>query len=268
MKNEIIEQKINELCYRISLDEIAIKSAAYNLKHAKRLGLTDAKIDALQDKLGLYKSKRASDESTLEVLKECLENPYKSANIDGSYYFKCTLPYEKVDSNASYQTSILVGEDVARLFSNGVSYKDIIDCLESKDIIDIKSDFASKVPVDCKGVTEVGVEVVDGSAKLSSVDEPIMAYELGNQKKGMIASSKITTCYPFGQAEFKDLNGANYTPATPSLEEISSLKKSVSKKQNEYVNMFNLEEIVREKMQVSIDKVNDALYRAGSDFRI
>ncbi len=268
MKNEIIEQKINELCYRIKLDEIAITSAQYNLKYAKRLGLTDAKIDALQDKLGLYKSKKASDSSTLEVLQECLENPYKSANSDDSYYFKCTLPYEKVDSNASYQTSILVGEDVARLFSNGVSYKDILDCLESKDIIDIKSNFASKIPVDCKGVTEVGVEVVDNSSHITRFDEPIIAKVYGKQNKGIIASSKISTCYPYGSASYKDLNGESYTPTTPTLEDISSLKKFTSRKQNEYNDMVNLEETVREKMQISLDKVNDALERAGADFRI
>ena len=268
MKNEIIEQKINELCYRLRLDDIAINSVAYNLKHAKRLGLTDAKIDALQDKLGLYKSKKASDSTTLEVLKECLENPYKSSNSDNSYYFKCTLPYEKVDPNASYQTSILVGEDVARLFSNGVSYKDILDCLENKDIIDIKSDFSSKIPVDCKGVTEVGVEVVDNNSTITRLDEPILASIYGKPNKGIIASSKISTCYPFGVANYKDLDGENYTPATPSLEDISALKKFTSRKQNEYNNMVNLEETVREKMQISIDKVNGALERAGADFRI
>ena len=265
MKNEIIEQKINELCYRIHLDEIAINSSRYNLKHAKRLNLTDEKIDALEDRLGLYRSKLASDKSTLEVLKECLENPYKS---DNSYLFKCTLPYEKVDSNASYQTSIFVGEDVARLFSNGVSYKDIIDCLENKDIVNIKSDFTSKIPVDCKGVTDVGVEVVDDYHKIECFDEPIVASIIGKQKKGVIASSQITTCYPYGFASYKDLDGAKYMPATPSLEDICKMKNYTSLKQNNYNNMVNIEEVVKEKMQLSVDKINDVLGKTGADFRI
>ena len=57
MRVEMIEQKINDLDYRIKLEETAIKSAEYNLKFAKRLNYDSKKVDSLKETLDFYNSK-------------------------------------------------------------------------------------------------------------------------------------------------------------------------------------------------------------------
>jgi len=269
MKYEKILQKINELEYRIKLDEIAIDKAAYNLKFAKRLNLTAKKVAGYEESLEFYNSKIITDKTTLTALKDCYLNPCSfNPSNETEYLFKCTLPYEKVDSNASYQTSIVVSEEVARLFANGVSYKDVISCLENDDIINIESNFTSRIPMEYKKVSDVGVEVIDNYKVAECFDEPIIAKIAGKSTEGVIASSKISTCYPYGKATYRDFNGDKFLPAVPSIDDICGVRKITNAKQNDYNNMVNIEEIVKEKMQKSLDKINSALEKSGANIQL
>ena len=271
MKLDKIEQKINDLTYRIKLDEIAINKAQYNLKFARRLGLSDELLDKYSENLDYYNSKIVTDKNTLNIFKECFDEYGRiTSTYAEGYLFRCTLPFEEVDGTSNYQTSILVNDNVAKMFANGVSYKDVVSCLESHDIIDIETEFRSHVPyIDCKNV---GVEIVDNIEPKDTLDEPVIASVYGKSHQGLIASSKIFTCYPYENVSYKTLSGEDYNPGVPSFDSINALRTSTATKEHEYEKLETLETTVREKMQESINKINTVLtsseagYTLGNSF--
>ena len=101
-----------------------------------------------------------------------------------------------------------------------------------------------------------------------SFEEPIVAKVIGKSKTGLIASSKIPTCYPYGFANYADLNGASFMPGVPSFDDICKAQKASIEKEDKYFKMADLEETVRNKMQASIDKMNVALEMAEANFKI
>ena len=261
-----VERKINDLTFRIKLDEIAIQKAQYNLKFAKRLGLKDAQIDKYAESLDFYNSRIITDRNTLSVLNEC-KNTYYGENLNNEgYLFKCTLPYEKVDDTSSFQTSILVNDNVAKLFANGVEYKDIVGCLDGNDIIDIDTTFSPVAPAEIG--KNVDVEVIENIDCKDSLDEPILAYTYGKANSNLIASSKICTCYSFDNSSFKNLDGEDFSPAVPSLKEICSLQESTYSKEQKYNELSTIESAVKEKMQASIDKINFALSETNAGYSL
>ncbi len=267
MKLDKIEQKINDLTYRIKLDEIAINKAQYNLKFARRLGLSEELLDKYSENLDYYNSKIVTDKNTLNIFKECFDEYGRiTSTYAEGYLFRCTLPFEEVDGTSNYQTSILVNDNVAKMFANGVSYKDVVSCLESHDIIDIETEFRSHVPyIDCKNV---GVEIIDNVEPKDTLDEPILASVYGKNKEGLIASSKIFTCYPFENVSYKTLSGETYNPGVPSFDEINALRTATSTKEQKYEALEGLETTVREKMQASIDKINYALAETEAGYTL
>ena len=268
MRLEKLEQKIYDLNYRIYLDELAIKNADYNLKFSKRLNYNEETVDSFKSKLDFYNSRIAQDKCTLNVLTDCIKNSQNGGfHLNDDYLFKCTLPYEKVDEISSYQTSITVSEDVARLFANGVSYKDVISCLDNEDIKQIESNFASTIPQGAN-FKNVGVEIIEkANVSEECLDEPIVAKVFKSCNSGLIASSKIPACYSFGSASYNDLNGACYTPGVPTFEEIFKKQNDSFEKEMEYNNMVDLEDTVKSKMQASIDKVTIALDKAEEKYK-
>ncbi len=262
MKNKVIEQKINDLDYRVKLDELAIRKIEYNLQYAKRLRYGDTKVDSLKEKLDFYNKKIINDRCTLDVFRNCYLESKTNCSIDGDYLFKCTFPYVKVDNMSFYQTSITVPVEVAKYFANGVSYQDVINCLEADDIKDIQSNFTSKAPTGAK-TTNVGVEVIE-KADIEGVtcDATVIARANGQADINLIASRKITTCYPYGFATYNNLGGGSFIPTTPSLNDICKTQSYTLAKEARYNRMATIEATVRNKVQESIDKMNLALDNA------
>ena len=262
MKNEVIENKIKDLDYRVKLDELAIRKAEYNLKYAKRLRYTDAEVDSLKERLNFYNSKIINDRCTLDVFRNCYLESKSHSDVNSDYLFKCTFPYVKVDNSSFYQTSITVPEEVAKYFANGVTYQDVINCLEEEDIKDIQSSFTSKTPKFLNS-HNVGVEVIEKSEIDGIVcDAPVIARQNGKSDCNLIASKKITTCYPYGFATYNNLGGSTFIPTTPSLNDICKTQSYTLAKEAKLNRMATIEATVKNKMQESIDKMNLALDEA------
>ncbi len=260
MNIEKIGQKIDELEYRIKLDNYGLNKADYNIRFAKRLGLTQAQIDKFKEQSKYYSEKIIKENNTYDTLKNCYkdyQNGWCAPTND--YLFKCTLPYEKVDSITNYQTSIVVDADVVRLFANGVDYNDVISCLDNEDIKGIESTYKRTLDANDETNTEVGVEFIDNCSP-EILDEPVtVKYGKTNSYKGLIASSAIYSCYPINGVTYKDLNGDTYHPGVPSFDDITTIQSRVHEKQKDYDRLHDIETIVKTKMDEAIFKMDTAL---------
>lgn len=268
MNFDKLSQKLDELQYKISLDRIGMQNAEYNLKFSKRLALSNNQISDYIDKVNYYADKIVKDIKTYEAYKDCAESIKLEGNSDNSnYLFKCTLPYEKVDELSSYQTTITVNENVVRLFANGVDYNDAISCIENKDIKDINTTFKMAPTSDDLSQKEVAVELFDGIVPCEVIDEPVIAKcGKSNTYKGLIASSKIATCYPYNVAKFKDLNGEEYYPNVPSFDDLKIAQENVDTKYAEYEYLHNIEKQVKIKMDDTVNKMDEAILRFESQY--
>ena len=261
MNIEKISQKINDLEYCISLDTYAIERADYNIKFAKRLGYDQETINNYIELSEYYSRKIEIEKNTCSTLKNyCkdVKNGWCAPTSD--YLFKCTLPYEKVDELSNYQTSFTVDADTVKLFANGVDYNDIISCMDNSDIRSIETKFKSSLTPADTSSKEVAVELTDIGSVPDLLDEPITVKTGKNSSyKGLIASSKIDTCYPLGKAQYKDLNGDTYYPGIPTFEDITGIQTQTYAKQHEYDRLHNIETVVKNKMDVAISKMDTAL---------
>ncbi len=261
MKIEKLEERISDIEYRVSLDEHALENAKYNYKYADLLNYTPQQITKFKEKIDIYTRKLDTDTHTLCALKECYEtNKNYDEALEPSYLFKCTLPFEKVDPITLYQTTITVKDNVASLFANGVSYKDIIPCIENSDVINIESKFASKLPLLSSFDDNVKVEYLEGGVNtISCSNSPVIAKLNNKNTIGIIASNQIPVCYPYGEATYKDFDGNEYTPETPKLGDICDIQKKSFEKESKYYKMVDLEDTVRFKMQSTYDKMTNML---------
>jgi hypothetical protein len=261
MKIEKIEERISDIEYRARLDGFALEKAKYNYKYADLLNYSPNKVAKLKGMIQYYTNKVEADTRTLDALQECYEmNKNRDESHEPAYLFKCTLPYEKVDPITLYQTSLTVKENVASLFANGVSYKDVIPCLENEDVINIESNYCSQLPLTASLNDDVKVEYIDSEmGTISGTDSPIIARPAHKNTIGIIAASSIPTCYSFGEASYRDFNGNSYTPETPKLGDICETQKSCFEKESKYYKLVDLEETVKCKMQASYDKMSRML---------
>ncbi len=267
MNVEKISQKINDLEYRIRLDNCGLERANYNITFANRLNYTQAQIDNFIELSKYYTDKLKVDTNTCNTLKSCyrdLQNGWGAPTSD--YLFKCTLPYETVDSLTNYQTQITVDADVVKLFANGVDYNEVITCLDNDDIKAINSSFKSKLTEKDLSLKEVGVELTDTTELTDLLDEPVVVkYGKNNSYKGLIASSSINACYPSTGALYRDLNGDSYHPGVPTFEDITNIQSKLMEKESDYRRLHNLEVIVRDKMDTAIEKMDKALSQYESN---
>ena len=264
MNIDIVNQKIDDLRFRVSLDQKGLENAQYNLKFAKRLRLDGNQINEFTEKLDYYTDKYNSDVNTLKVFEEYKDNYEKGINDNAKandYYFKCTLPYEKVDSFSNYQTSFIANEDVAKLFANGVSYKEIINCLDTEDILNIESHYKSVIPEDYANLTNVDVEVIEQDKVSFSNEKPIIAFN--GKKFGLIASGEILVCY-FDGGCYKKLDGKPYSPQTPTIDEVCSDKTITMNKQLKYDKMLNIEYAVKSKIDTNLSQINTKIFNKGT----
>ena len=268
MNVERINQKIKELEYRINLDNIGLKKAEYNVINYNRLKLDNSKFQSYSELYEYYYDKRYKDICTYNALKSYLDDSSRGVNNYADDLFKCTLPYETTKPVLNYQTSITVDGNVARLFANGIDADEIIECLDNSDIKKIESDIKVNLSSDFKDYKEVGVEYVDNVDITQSYDEPIVVKYNSNNYRGLIASSKIATCFPYGKFSCKDLNGDTFIPETPSFETIKSIQDGIINKQEQYDKLHEIECKVRTKIEDSINKMDTAIAKLGDNHGI
>ncbi len=256
MKREILNQKIDDLKYRIHLDNIGIEKAKYNIDFHTELNLDDKKFNQYKENYDYYSNKLKKDTATLNAITNSLTS-LENGTSD-TMLFKCTFPYEKVNRISSYQTEITIDEKAVGLFANGVDYNDMLACLENKDIYDIKSNYKYNLKDEDLNNKEVTVEVYDGVVP-ETIDEPIIVKYRTNDYKGLIASSKISLCYPSSGAYYKDLNGETYMPGVPTFDDISKLQDDYTHKYEKYNKLKYIEGVVKDKMTNTVDEMSDKI---------
>ena len=260
MNIEKIDQKIKDLEYRINMDNIGLEKAEYNVVFYKRLGIDEEQLKSYLDTYDYYFNKLHTDKCTYNSFTSYRAEYGKNLQHAGNL-FKCTLPYEKADTYANYQTTITVDGTIAGLFANGINSNDVVECLDNSDIKNIESKFKMSIPNDF--TNEVGVEYIDESEAKQLFDEPILVKNKNNQYRGLIASSAIPSCFSFNSGEYKDLNGNNFTPGLPTFDSIIKLKEQVANKQEKFDTLHSIETKVKCKIEDSISKMDDAIINHG-----
>ena len=264
MKIDKLSQKIDELEYMIRLDDIGLKKAEYNLDYAEKLHLTDIQIKDYKEKYDYYSSKMNKHKNTYSVYMDCLKSSMEDIDLGGdNYLFNCTFPYQSIpNTSCEYQTKITVGEKAVKLFANGIDYNEALSFLDNSDIKSIDSTFKVVRGGQNVSSSNVTVELCDLPCESSVTDEPILAKVSGTQDyKGLIASSKISCCYPYGKAKFIDLNGENYLPEIPSFDSIKEAKRQVEQKQEAYNKLNGIEKQVKIKLEDSIRAIDAELQK-------
>ena len=255
MKLDVLKQKIDDLEYRLKLDNEGIINAEYNIKYAKRLGLTAQQYNNFVETSRYYATKIYNDQKAHNALLNCYNDAITSNSCNHNY-FKCTFPYEIVSKDASYQTTLVVNENAVKLFANGIDYNQAIECLDNNDIIDIQSKFKMKPINDGISCNDIRVEAI-GDVVDCSENIPITSHCDGFKGyKGLIASSEIPACFQIDKTTFKDLNGNAFVPEIPSLETIKSLQNNAIQKEKSFKEYKCLEYEVSKKMDEAINKIN------------
>lgn len=264
MKTDLIEKRIGELGYKMSLEKYAFKKAKYNLDNADFLGLTEDQTRKLYNSLDEYADRYVADKHTYDALEEYMINKYRentnellgiSDNNEPKLLFKCTFPKEESEWNTQFQSSIIVDENVARLFANGVDYKEIVKCFDSEDIKGISTELnAEDFTKNRNG--NVDVELAVGFDALCAGETPVVAKDENSAWKTMVASSKVPYCLSVDDVSLTDLNGKKYSVEAPSLDTINLLKNDVDKKVNELGRLMSLDAIVKDKVNTTISRMN------------
>ena len=254
MNREKILQKANDIEYRIGINLEGYEKADYNLKFASKLNLTPKQIAAFTESKAYYENKLRKDEGTYNCLRSILDD--KTPILSSDYLFKCTLPYNKVDNLSGYQTSIVVDDSVVGLFANGVDYKDVISCLDDKDIYGIESKFMSFTPIDTN--KDVAVEVIENNdCKNNSA---IIAYNNKTNDIGLVSLENISECYSdYKKYTFTNLSGEAYSPCIPTLDDILAKQSVSNQKEAEYNNYKAIEDKVVEKINFASNKMTRIL---------
>ena len=255
MKYDILKQKIEDIEYQIKLAHEGVAKAEYNIKNADRLGISCEKLNQYIEDSRYYATKLYNAEKAHTAFVNCYKDGITPSNFNHTY-FKCTLPYEVVNENASYQTSIVVDENTVKLFANGVDYQNAIECLDNNDVLDIKSKYKMEPLEDDLEYKEVVVEAI-GDSFFSSNNMPITTQVKGEVSyKGLISSSTIPSCYSIDGTSFKDLDGNEFKPEIPTFDNILNLQKEYLNKRREFQRYVNLEFSVAKKLEKAVDVVN------------
>jgi hypothetical protein len=245
-----VEKKIEDLSYKMNIAKIAIDKASYNLKYTEQLGLSKADIERQHGIINNFSAKYNKNKNTYDVLEEYLKGNLGSN--DSELLFKCTFPAEEGYINDSYQTAIICKENVAKLFANGVNYKDIVYCLDNSDVLGVDTTF-DVAETNNLANGNVDVELANGIENMDPLDVPI------NCQNRIIASGKIPYCISIDENEINNLSGEKYDIPVPSFEDISFLRDMTNEKFLDLENKVELEQVVKYKMDTAIRRMNSVL---------
>ncbi len=246
-----VEKKLEDLTYRMNIEKTAINRAEYNIKFAELLYLSDEAISTEKSIIDTYATKYAKNKQTYDVLAEYLDTTCESPYGEQDMLFKCTFPAESGYINGKYQTSIVCKESVAKLFANGVNYKDIIACLDDTDItaVDTKFDIQTSKNI-LNG--NVDVELAQEADFATALDVPLTTKE----DNCIVASGKIQYCVPFDDHKVYDFAGNEYNVPVPTFEDITFLQTMTQEKFSDLQSKVELEQVVKYKMDTAINRMN------------